>query len=81
MVPERGLEPPCLATLAPETSASTNSAIRAFKFSEVKIPSFCFSVKMFLRFIFSAGIPIYPNDDESTTIVPDVHVSNFPTFD
>lgn len=30
MVPGRGLEPPCFATLAPETSASTNSATWAF---------------------------------------------------
>ena len=29
MVPGRGLEPPRLAALVPETSASTNSAIRA----------------------------------------------------
>ena len=30
MVPEKGLEPPCLSALVPETSASTNSATQAF---------------------------------------------------
>ena len=39
-VPEKGLEPPCLAALAPETSASTNFATRANKFDNSQTKSF-----------------------------------------
>ena len=44
-VPETGLEPARLSTLAPETSASTNSAIRALPYSIITMGKQGFRVK------------------------------------
>lgn len=43
MVPGKGLEPPHLAALAPETSASTNFATRAFRHNPATAGSTLFS--------------------------------------
>ncbi len=51
MVPKRGLEPPRLTAQVPETCASTNSAIWAYK---IHLSARSNSVNKIIEFIFSA---------------------------